>query len=106
VARALVNVPKTAKRGEIVDVKALISHPMETGYRPGPNGRLLARDIIDRFACTYNGTEVFAIDLHPAMSANPYLAFSVVATESGTLTMTWSGDNGFRQSETVAIEVA
>ncbi len=105
-ARALVNVPKTAKRGEIVDVKALISHPMETGYRPGPNGRLLARDIIDRFACTYNGTEVFAIDLHPAMSANPYLAFSVVATESGTLTMTWSGDKGFRQSETVAIEVA
>ena len=105
-ARALVNVPKTAKRGEVVDVKALISHPMETGYRPGPNGRLLPRDIIDTFTCTYNGTEVFGIDLHPAMSANPYLAFTLVATESGTLTMTWSGDHGFRQSETVAIEVA
>jgi sulfur-oxidizing protein SoxZ len=105
-ARALVNVPKNASRGQIVEVKALISHPMETGYRPGPNGRILPRDIISRFTCHYGGEEVFAVDLHPAMSANPYLAFTVVATETGTLTMTWTGDNGFRQTETATIEVA
>ena len=104
-ARALVNVPKTAKRGEIIEIRTLISHQMETGYRPGPNGRILPRDIITRFTCTYGGAEVFSADLFPAMAANPYVVFTTVATESGTITLTWSGDNGFSQTETVSIEV-
>jgi sulfur-oxidizing protein SoxZ len=105
-ARALVNLPKTAKAGEVIEIKALIAHPMETGYRPGPNGRILPRDIITRFTCMYNGTIVFSAEFYPAMSANPYLAFTTVATESGTILLTWAGDNGFRQSETATIEVA
>jgi sulfur-oxidizing protein SoxZ len=104
-ARALVNLPKTAQRGHIITIKALIAHPMETGYRPGPNGTILPRDIITRFTCAYNGTIVFSAELSPAMSANPYLDFTTVATESGTIVLTWVGDNGFRQSETAAIEV-
>lgn len=105
-ARALVNIPRQAQRGQIIEIKALISHPMETGYRPGPSGQLLARDIITRFTCTYNGSIVFSAELHPAMSANPYLVFTTVATDSGTIALTWAGDNGFRQTETAAIEVA
>ena len=105
-ARALIHVPKTARRGDVVEIRTLLSHPMETGFRPGPNGRLLARDIVDTFTCDYAGAEVFRADLHPAMAANPYLVFTTVATESGTFTFTWSGDNGFRQVETAAIEVA
>lgn len=104
--RALINMPATAKRGEVLEIKALISHPMETGYRPGADGRVLPRDIIRRFVCAYNGEEVFRADLHPAMSANPYIAFSTVATESGTLTFIWAGDNGFAHTETVKIAVA
>jgi sulfur-oxidizing protein SoxZ len=105
-ARALVNLPKTAKAGAVIEIKALIAHPMETGYRPGPNGRILPRDIITRFTCAYNGTIVFSAEFYPAMSANPYLAFTTIATESGTIVLTWAGDNGFRQSETATIEVA
>jgi sulfur-oxidizing protein SoxZ len=105
-ARALINMPATAKRGEVLEIKTLVSHPMETGYRPGADGRVLPRDIIRRFVCAYNGEEIFRADLHPAMSANPYIAFSTVATESGTLTFTWTGDNGFVQTETVKIAVA
>lgn len=105
-ARALVNIPKTARRGEIIEIKALISHPMETGYRPGPSGQILPRDIVQLFTCSYNGTAVFRAELHPASSANPYLVFTTVARESGTIALTWEGDNGFRQTETVAIEVA
>ena len=105
-ARALVSVPKTAARGQVIEIKALISHPMETGFRPGPNGRILARDIITRLTCSYNGTVVFGAELYPAMSANPYLAFTTVAVESGSIVLTWTGDNGFRQSETATIEVA
>lgn len=104
-ARALVNVPKTATRGQPFEVRALISHPMETGFRPGPNGSILPRDIIDRFTCTYDGAVVFEAELHPALSANPYLVFSVVATRSGAVALTWTGDNGFSQTETAVIEV-
>lgn len=105
-ARPLISVPATAKRGEIVEIKALIAHPMETGYRPGPDGRVLPRDIIRRFVCTYNDVEIFSADLFPAMSANPFIAFTTVAVESGTLTFTWTGDNGFSQSETATMTVS
>lgn len=105
-ARALVNAPKTARRGEVVEIRTLLSHPMETGYRPGPNGRILPRDIVTTFACRWGEEEVFRIELSPAVSANPFLVFTAVALESGPLTLTWTGDNGFAQTETVAIEVA
>jgi sulfur-oxidizing protein SoxZ len=104
-ARALVNVPKTAKRDEIIEVKVLISHPMETGYRAGADGQVVRRDIIRNFVCSYNGEEVFRAELFPAISANPFLTFTTIATESGTLTFTWTGDNGFSQTESAAIEV-
>jgi len=104
-ARALVTVPATAKRGEIIEIRALIGHAMETGYRPGPDGKILARDIIRSFSCRYNGEQVFAAELHPAISANPYIAFFTVAAESGTLEFKWEGDNGFTQTETARIAV-
>jgi len=104
-ARVLINAPKSAKRGEVIEIKTLISHQMETGYRPGPTGALVPRDIITSFECRYKGEEVFRADLFPAISANPYLVFTTVATESGTLTLTWTGDHGFEQTETVALTV-
>jgi len=104
-ARALVNVPKTAARGDIIEIKVLISHPMETGYRPGADGRVVPRDIIRRFTCSYNDEEVFRAELFPAISANPFLVFTTIATESGTLTFTWIGDNGFAQTESATITV-
>jgi sulfur-oxidizing protein SoxZ len=104
-ARALVNLPKTAKRGEVIEIRALIGHPMETGYRPGADGKVQPRDIIRSFVCRYNGVQVFGAELHPAISANPYISFYTVATESGTLEFTWAGENGFSQTETAVITV-
>jgi len=104
-ARAIVNVPARAKRGEIVEVKTLAQHPMETGFRRTQTGELIPRDIIRRFTCTYNGTEVYRVDLHPAMSANPLIAFSTIATETGTLAFQWTGDNGYSMTETASISV-
>ncbi len=105
-ARALINMPKTARRGEVIEIRALIGHPMETGYRPGADGTVQKRDIIRRFTVLYNGVQVFSADLHPAISANPYIAFHTVATETGTLAFSWEGDNGFAHTETAAIMVA
>jgi sulfur-oxidizing protein SoxZ len=105
-ARALIHMPATARRGEIIEIRALVSHPMETGYRAGNDGKVLPRDIIRRFSCRYNGELVFAAELHPAIAANPYIAFFTVATESGTLAFSWEGDHGFAHAETMAITVS
>jgi sulfur-oxidizing protein SoxZ len=105
VASALVSVPARAKRGEVIEIKTLISHPMETGFRRTQLGAPIPRDIIRLFVCTYNGTDVFRAELHPAIAANPFIVFSTVATESGTIVFHWSGDNGFSAKESVAITV-
>ena len=104
-ASALINVPERAKRGEVIEIKTLISHPMESGYRVGTNGALIPRDIITRFTCTYNGEEICRAELSPAIAANPFITFFTTATETGTLAFHWSGDNGFSATETAAITV-
>jgi sulfur-oxidizing protein SoxZ len=104
-ARALINVPKQAKRGEIIEIKTLISHPMETGYRRSNVGGAIPRDIINSFVCTYNDEEVFRAELFPAIAANPFIAFHTVATESGTLAFQWTDDQGNTSTESVSITV-
>jgi len=104
-ARVVVNVPATARRGEIVEIKTLAAHPMETGFRRTQLGQSIPRDIIRRFACTYNGEEVFRAELHPAVAANPLLVFTLVANESGTIAFEWSGDNGYAVTQSASIAV-
>ncbi|HEX9685992.1 MAG TPA: thiosulfate oxidation carrier complex protein SoxZ [Burkholderiales bacterium] len=104
-ARAVVNVPATVKRGEIIEIKTLVQHAMETGFRRTQLGELIPRDIIRLFVCTYNGAEIFRAEFHPAISANPLLAFSTVATESGTIAFTWTGDKGFSVTQSARITV-
>jgi len=95
----LINVPARAKPGEVIEIKTLISHPMESGYRVGTNGNMIPRDIIQRFVCTYNGEEIFRAELSPAIAANPFISFFTVATESGRVAFECTGDNGFAANE-------
>ncbi|MBK1657489.1 thiosulfate oxidation carrier complex protein SoxZ [Paracraurococcus ruber] len=104
--RTLLRVPATARSGEVIEIRTLIAHPMETGFRPGADGTVQPRDIIRRFTCRFNNREVFAAELHPAVAANPYLTFTLRVEESGILAFTWEGDNGFSQTETRPIAVA
>ena len=104
-ARALINVPPKAKRGDVIEIKTLISHVMETGYRHGTNGQGIPRDIITSFSCKYNGEEIFSTLFYPAIAANPFVTFFTVATESGTLAFNWEGDNGFSVSQEAKIVV-
>jgi sulfur-oxidizing protein SoxZ len=103
--RALINVPPKAKRGDIVEIKTLIQHEMETGFRPDNMGRRIPRNIITDFVCKYNGEEIFRAELYPAISANPFFVFSTIATESATLIFEWTGDNGFSATESAKITV-
>jgi len=104
-AAVAVTVPKSAKRGEVIEIKTLAAHAMENGFRRTQTGELIARDIITQFVCTYNGVEVFRSELYPAMAANPLIAFTTLATESGTLEFKWTGDNGFTATHTAQITV-
>ena len=102
----LINAPKAAKKGEVVELKALILHPIETGFRPGPNGTIIPRNIIEKFVATWNGKEIFRVDFSPAIAANPFVSFFVVAGESGRIAFRWTGDEGFAVEESVDIAVA
>jgi len=88
-----VRVPEIAKKGEVIEIKTLISHRMESGQRTDESGAKIPRDILKKFVCTYNGDVVLEADWYPAISTNPYLAFTTVATESGELTFTWVDDH-------------
>jgi sulfur-oxidizing protein SoxZ len=96
VANALVNVPARARRGEIIEIKTLVSHPMETGFRRTQLGAVIPRDIVQRLVCTYNGAEIFRADLHSAIAANPFIVFTTIATESGTLAFHWTATTASR----------
>jgi sulfur-oxidizing protein SoxZ len=105
-ARTLIHIPPQIRRGEAFEVRTTIAHPMETGFRANDTGQTVPRDIIQRFVCELDGQTVFSADLFPAIAANPYVAFYVRAQASGTLRLQWTGDNGFTQTEVVALNVA
>jgi sulfur-oxidizing protein SoxZ len=104
-ASALINVPKKAKRGDVIEIKTLMSHIMETGFRHTAAGDLVPRDIITSFVCRYNGAEIFRADLFPAIAANPFISFFTIARDSGQFEFEWIGDNGFAETASAAITV-
>jgi sulfur-oxidizing protein SoxZ len=106
-ARTLITAQRDPQRPELVELRTLIGHSMETGYRRDADGRLLPRDILRRFTCRAGGADgpvVFRAELHPSIAANPYLAFFVRAPRSGRLWLTWEGDHGFTHSQAVEIK--
>ena len=97
-SRTVVSMPKTAKKGEIVPIRVIVQHDMESGFRHTERGVQVPRDIIRDFICTYDGVDVFRAELHPAVGANPTFSFFTVATQSGTLEFKWTGDHGYTSS--------
>jgi sulfur-oxidizing protein SoxZ len=97
--------PKTATKGEIVPIRVIVQHDMESGFRHTERGVRVERDIIRDFVCIYDGVEVFRAELHPAMGANPTFSFFTVATQTGKLEFKWVGDNGYASSVTSTLTV-
>jgi sulfur-oxidizing protein SoxZ len=97
--------PERAKPGDVVTIKTLIQHPMETGFRRNDSGAAIARDIIETLAVTYAGVEIFRARLYPGIAANPYFQFTTIATETGELTFTWTDMKGAVTRETRRLTV-
>lgn len=105
-AKPRVKVPKTAAKDEVITIKTLISHKMESGQRKDKEGNIIPRKIINKFSAAFNGTQVFEVDLEPAISANPYFEFNMKVPESGKITFTWVDDDGSTYTEEKSIEVS
>ena len=104
--KAWVRLSESAKRGEPVEVRAMVMHPMESGFRLDNVGHPIPRHIVTAFTCLYGGKEVFRAKLHPAISTNPYFVFYVVAAQSADLSFTWTDDRGEVATHSVRLEVA
>jgi len=98
-------VPTEAKKGDVIQIKTLTSHPMETGLRKDEAGKPIPRKIIKAFVCTFNGKPVFSAALEPAIAANPYIEFTAKAQESGTFAFTWTEDDGTVTTAAASISV-
>jgi sulfur-oxidizing protein SoxZ len=92
--RPRVRVPKQVKKGDIVTIKTLIAHKMETGQRKDKKGKPIPRKIINKFEAKLGGQTVFVADMHPAIAANPYIAFTVRPEKGGTMEFAWTDDDG------------
>lgn len=94
-SRTSITMPSSAKKGAIIEIRAIAQHDMESGFRYSEGGKLIPRDIIRVFTCTYNDVEVFKADFYPGIGANPLIIFTTIATETGRLEFKWSGDDGY-----------
>ena len=101
-----VRIPAQARAGEVIEVRTLISHIMETGQRRDQAGAVIPRDIIKRFEAKFDGQVVFAMDLAPAISANPYIAFPFKVEKAGTFEFAWTNDAGEERKATNEIKLA
>ncbi len=103
---ARIQVPAEARRGEIVEIRVLIQHPMETGYRNDDTGKRIARNTIRTLTCRFEGTEIFRAEMSPGIAANPYVVFTTIAEASGTLEFEWVDDAGVQESARTALRVS
>jgi sulfur-oxidizing protein SoxZ len=100
-----VQVPPNVRKGETFEVRVLVQHPMETGYRRDLNGEAIPAHIVDRMVCRIGGQQVFSAELGTGIAANPYVVFYVVARESGPVEVEWSDDRGERGRATAMLNV-
>jgi sulfur-oxidizing protein SoxZ len=105
-AKPRVKVPKTAAAGEVVTIKSLISHKMESGQRKDAEGKLIPRSIINRFTCDFNGVNVIDVAMDPAISTNPYIEFDAKVDAAGEFKFTWYDDDGSVYEDKKSIEIA
>jgi sulfur-oxidizing protein SoxZ len=103
--KARIKLPESARKGEVIEIRTLFSHVMETGFRKDAGGKAIPREIVNRFTCTFEGQPVFSVDLEPAIAPNPYIKFSVRVEASGTFRFSWFDDNGTVTTEDRKIAV-
>ena len=101
-----ISMPSPVKAGQVIEVKTLASHVMETGQRRGADGQLIPRNIIHTFIANYNGRDVFKAEFNSGISANPYISFRLRVQSAGELVLSWADDSGAVVIERLDVAVA
>jgi sulfur-oxidizing protein SoxZ len=101
-----IQMPQSAKRGDVIEIRIAIQHPMETGYRHDELGRAIPANVVNRMLVRYGGDEIFRAEMGTGIAANPYLAFFTIAQASGEVEFSWvddTGETGFAK-QTLTVE--
>ena len=93
-ARPRITIPAKVTAGDVIIIKTLLGHKMESGLRQDSEGTVIPRKIINKFTCEFNGDMVFGCDIDPALAANPYFEFKAKVNEAGTFKFVWVDDDG------------
>ena len=91
---ARVQWPDKISAGELVKVRMLIQHPMDTGYLQDFSGKLVPRNVIRLLICTLGDQEIFRVEPSSGIAANPYFEFFVRATNTSEFKIEWTDDKG------------
>jgi sulfur-oxidizing protein SoxZ len=102
---ARIRVPKIAKKGEVVEIRTLLEHLNESGWRRDDEGKIYPRNIVTTFVCTFGGVEVVRADLKRGVSRNPYFSFWLRAEQSGEIAFRWQDESGAVFEEKARVEV-
>jgi sulfur-oxidizing protein SoxZ len=100
-----IKLPDAIKVGDVIEVKTLVSHVMETGQRKDKDGKAIPRNIINAFSAVHAGKTVFEAKLQPGTSSNPFISFFMKVTGPGDLVFTWVDDAGVKITETVPVKI-
>lgn len=101
-----IKLPDSAKVGDVIEVKTLISHVMETGQRKDNAGKTIPRNIIHTFTAKFAGKDVFTAKLAPGTSSNPFISFFMKVPGPGEFEFSWAGDENFAVTEKLPLKVA
>jgi len=104
-ASALINVPSRVRRGEIIEIKTLMSHIMETGYRRTATGESRSARHHHQLCLPLQRRRDFPRRSLSGDRGQPFISFFTVATESGKFEFEWIGDRGFSATASAAITV-
>lgn len=85
---------RAKEKDGVVTVKALITHPMETGLRKDDDGNVVAAHYISEVIATVGGTTVFRANWGTGVSKNPYLSFKYKGAKGDALMLKWTDNTG------------
>jgi sulfur-oxidizing protein SoxZ len=93
-------------QGDVVDVRVLMAHPMETGQRKA-DGKAIPLHFIQTINAQLNGKTVFAADISQAVSRNPVFAFKVKGAKAGDkIVITWTDNKGEKRTDETMVSAA
>ncbi|MCS6931150.1 MAG: thiosulfate oxidation carrier complex protein SoxZ [Acetobacteraceae bacterium] len=99
-SRPRLRVPDRARPGEVIEIRMLIDHPMESGLRVG-GGAAPPRNMLSRLSVTMNGAPLFEAELKNGTSPNPYHVIFVRVDRTSDFAFAWTDEAG-RSARTTA----